>query len=93
LFSCGHHPSGGRLKRGGITDAQVGRKAAPRDIQWKLVGIITDTDLVSGSSLGLSDVLSGLLEMHRESIHLGESREWCEGFVKYAASSPIPWIA
>ncbi len=40
----------------------------------KLVGIITDTDLVSGSSLGLNDILSDLLEMHRESIHLEQPR-------------------
>jgi CBS domain-containing protein len=51
-----------------------GVKRLPVISNGKLVGIITDTDLVSGSSLGLSDVLSGLLEMHRESIHLGESR-------------------
>jgi hypothetical protein len=38
------------------------------------VGIITDTDLVSGSALGLGDVLSDLLEMHRDSIHLQETR-------------------
>jgi CBS domain-containing protein len=44
-----------------------------------LVGIITDTDLVSGSSLGLSDILSDLLEMHRESIHFEESREVVRG--------------
>lgn len=45
----------------------------------RLVGIITDTDLVSGSSLGLSDVLSDLLEMHRESVHFTESREVVRG--------------
>jgi CBS domain-containing protein len=44
-----------------------------------LVGIITDTDLVSGSSLGLSDILSDLLDMHRESIHFTEPREMAAG--------------
>jgi CBS domain-containing protein len=51
-----------------------GVKRLPVTSNEKLVGIITDTDLVSGSSLGLSDVLSDLLEMHRESIHLQEGR-------------------
>jgi CBS domain-containing protein len=51
-----------------------GVKRLPVTSNGRLVGIITDTDLVSGSSLGLSDVLSDLLEMHRESIHLQEGR-------------------
>lgn len=45
----------------------------------KLVGIITDTDLVSGSSLGLEDVLCDLVEMHRDSIHFQEGREIVRG--------------
>ena len=45
----------------------------------KLVGIITDTDLVSGSSLGLEDVLCDLVEMHRDSIHFQEGREVVRG--------------
>jgi CBS domain-containing protein len=51
-----------------------GVKRLPVTSNERLVGIITDTDLVSGSSLGLSDVLSDLLEMHRESIHFQEAR-------------------
>lgn len=51
-----------------------GVKRLPVISAGRLVGIITDTDLVSGSSLGLSDILSDLLEMHRESIHFEESR-------------------
>jgi signal-transduction protein with cAMP-binding, CBS, and nucleotidyltransferase domain len=51
-----------------------GVKRLPVTSNGRLVGIITDTDLVSGSSLGLSDVLSDLLEMHRESIHFQEAR-------------------
>ena len=49
-------------------------KRLPVTSNGRLVGIITDTDLVSGSSLGPSDVLSDLLEMHRESIHFQEAR-------------------
>ncbi len=49
-------------------------KRLPVTSNGRLVGIITDTDLVSGSSLGLGDVLSDLLEMHRESIHFQEAR-------------------
>jgi len=45
----------------------------------KLLGIITDTDLVSGSSIGLSDILSDLLEMHRESIHFEQPRGMVRG--------------
>jgi signal-transduction protein with cAMP-binding, CBS, and nucleotidyltransferase domain len=59
-----------------------GVKRMPVIFQGKLVGIITDTDLVSGSSLGLNEVLSDLLEMHKESIHLegprGVVRGICE---------------
>jgi CBS domain-containing protein len=55
-----------------------GVKRLPVIIQGKLVGIITDTDLVSGSSLGLNEVLSDLLEMHKESIHF----EKPEGIVR-----------
>jgi CBS domain-containing protein len=51
-----------------------GVKRLPVTSNERLEGIITDTDLVSGSSLGLSDVLSDLLEMHRESIHFQEAR-------------------
>jgi CBS domain-containing protein len=45
----------------------------------KLVGIITDTDLVAGSSVGLEDILSDLIEMHRESVHFAEPREMERG--------------
>ncbi len=45
----------------------------------RLVGIITDTDLVSGSSLGLNDILADLIEMHRESVHFQEPREMVRG--------------
>ena len=51
-----------------------GVKRLPVIFQGKLVGIITDTDLVSGSSLGLNEILSDLLEMHKESIHLEQPR-------------------
>ncbi|MFZ2471790.1 MAG: CBS domain-containing protein [Methanothrix sp.] len=51
-----------------------GVKRLPVISQGMLVGIITDTDLVSGSSLGLNEILSDLLEMHRESIHLEQPR-------------------
>ena len=55
-------------------------KRLPVILNESLVGIITDTDLVSGSpSLGLSDILSHLMEMHRESIDFGESREVVRG--------------
>jgi len=49
-------------------------KRLPVIFQGKLVGIITDTDLVSGSSLGLNEILSDLLEMHKESIHFEQPR-------------------
>lgn len=45
----------------------------------KLVGIITDTDLVSGASLGLNDILAELIEMHRESVHFREPSEMVRG--------------
>jgi CBS domain-containing protein len=56
-----------------------GVKRLPVTSNGRLVGIITDTDLVSGSSLGLSDVLSDLLEMHRESIHFQDTRGTVRG--------------
>lgn len=59
-----------------------GVKRLPVIFQGKLLGIITDTDLVSGSSLGLNEILSDLLEMHKESIHFeqpqGVVRGICE---------------
>ncbi len=59
-----------------------GVKRLPVISNSKLVGIITDTDLVSGSSMGMNDVLTDLIEMHRENIHLeqprGEVRGICE---------------
>ncbi|MDI9616042.1 MAG: CBS domain-containing protein [Methanothrix sp.] len=45
----------------------------------KLLGIITDTDLVSGASLGLNDILADLIEMHRESVHFHEPSEMVRG--------------
>lgn len=51
-----------------------GVKRLPVISKGKLVGIITDTDLVSGASLGMNDILSELLEMHRESIHFDQPR-------------------
>ncbi len=46
----------------------------------KLIGVITDTDLVSGSaSLGLGEILTHLVEMHRESVHFEEQREVVRG--------------
>ncbi|AET63749.1 Putative signal-transduction protein with CBS domains [Methanothrix harundinacea 6Ac] len=46
----------------------------------KLVGIITDTDLVSGSaSIGMGEILSHLIEMHRDSVHFEEQREMIRG--------------
>jgi CBS domain-containing protein len=53
---------------------RTGVKRLPVIFKGKLVGIITDTDLVSGSSLGLNEILSDLLEMHRESIHFEQPR-------------------
>ena len=54
-------------------------KRLPVISDGKLVGIITDTDLVSGSSLGLEEVLSDLVEMHRDSIHFQEGRDVVRG--------------
>jgi CBS domain-containing protein len=51
-----------------------GVKRLPVISKKRLVGIITDTDLVSGSSMGMSDILSDLLEMHRESVHFEPSQ-------------------
>jgi len=51
-----------------------GVKRLPVISNGRLVGIITDTDLVSGSSLGLNEILTDLLEMHRESIHFEQPR-------------------
>jgi len=53
---------------------RAGVKRLPVISNGRLVGIITDTDLVSGSSLGLNEILSDLLEMHRESIHFDSPR-------------------
>ncbi len=47
--------------------------------EGRLVGIITDTDLVSGSSVGLNDILADLIEMHRESVHFAEPVEMVGG--------------
>ncbi len=48
--------------------------------EGKLLGIITDTDLVSGSaSIGMGEILSHLIEMHRESVHFEEKREMIRG--------------
>lgn len=57
----------------------------------KLVGIITDTDLVSGSSLGLNDILADLIEMHRESVHFQSLGRWSEAYASAAASSQTLW--
>ncbi len=51
-----------------------GVKRLPVIANGNLVGIITDTDLVSGSSLGLNEILSDLLEMHRENIHFEQPK-------------------
>ncbi|MGB3943306.1 MAG: CBS domain-containing protein [Methanothrix sp.] len=46
----------------------------------ELMGIITDTDLVSGSaSIGMGEILRHLIEMHRESVHFEEQREMIRG--------------
>ncbi|MCU0638040.1 MAG: CBS domain-containing protein [Methanothrix sp.] len=60
-----------------------GVKRLPVMSNGKLVGIITDTDLASGSaSIGMNDILSDLLEMHRESVNFdlpaGLPRGICE---------------
>jgi len=50
-----------------------GVKRLPVISKGRLVGIITDTDLASGStSLGMNDILSDLLEMHREGVHFDQ---------------------
>jgi CBS domain-containing protein len=67
------------LRDAAATMLKSGVKRLPVISDGLLVGIITDTDLVSGSSLGLSDILSDLLDMHRESIHFTESREMVAG--------------
>jgi CBS domain-containing protein len=56
-----------------------GVKRLPVTSDGKLMGIITYTDLVSGASLGLREVLSDLIEMHRDSIHFQEGREVVRG--------------
>lgn len=60
-----------------------GVKRLPVIAEGKLVGIITDTDLVSGSSVGLSDILSDLIDMHRESVHFEESSEVVRGICEH----------
>jgi len=60
-----------------------GVKRLPVISNGRLVGIITDTDLVSGSSMGLGDILSDLIEMHRESVHFEESREVVRGICEH----------
>jgi CBS domain-containing protein len=67
------------LRDAAATMLKSGVKRLPVISDGTLVGIITDTDLVSGSSLGLSDILSDLLDMHRESIHFTEPREMVAG--------------
>ncbi len=62
------------LREAAVLMLKAGVKRLPVISSGMLVGIITDTDLVSGSSLGLSDILSDLLEMHRESVHFDETR-------------------
>ncbi|NMB85611.1 MAG: inosine 5'-monophosphate dehydrogenase [Methanosaeta sp. PtaB.Bin018] len=52
-----------------------GVKRLPVISNGGLIGIITDTDLVSGSSVGLNEILSNLIEMHRESVHFEETIE------------------
>jgi signal-transduction protein with cAMP-binding, CBS, and nucleotidyltransferase domain len=70
------------LRDAAVLMLRSGVKRLPVISKGKLVGIITDTDLVSGSSLGLNEILSDLLEMHRESIHFeqpqGVVRGICE---------------
>lgn len=48
-----------------------------------LVGIITDTDLVSGASVEMSDILSDLIEMHRESATFEEPKEMIGGICEH----------
>jgi len=56
-----------------------GVKRLPVIANGRLVGIITDTDLASGSSVGMNDILSDLLEMHRESVHFEPSQAMPRG--------------
>jgi CBS domain-containing protein len=56
-----------------------GVKRLPVISNGKLIGIITDTDLVSGSSAELSGILSDLIEMHRESVQFQESGQVVSG--------------
>lgn len=72
-------PPEASLREAAALMLKSGVKRLPVISGEKLVGIITDTDLVSGSSLGLSDILSDLLEMHRESIHFEQSGEVARG--------------
>jgi CBS domain-containing protein len=58
---------------------RAGVKRLPVILKGKLMGIITDTDLVSGCSVGLNDILSDLLEMHRENIHFEQPRGTVSG--------------
>lgn len=67
------------LREAAVLMLKAGVKRLPVISAGRLMGIITDTDLVSGSSLGLSDILSDLLEMHRESIHFEETRGMVRG--------------
>lgn len=62
------------LREAAVLMLKAGVKRLPVISNGRLVGIITDTDLVSGSSLDLSDILSDLLEMHKESVHFEETR-------------------
>lgn len=67
------------LREAALKMLRSGVKRLPVISEGKLVGIITDTDLVSGSSVGLSDILSDLIEMHRESVHFQDERELGSG--------------
>ncbi|WP_348303423.1 CBS domain-containing protein [Methanothrix sp.] len=58
---------------------RAGVKRLPVILKGKLMGIITDTDLVAGCSVGLNDILSDLLEMHRENIHFEQPRGTVSG--------------
>jgi len=62
------------LREAAVLMLRSGVKRLPVIADGKLIGIITDTDLVSGSPLGMNEILSDLLEMHRESIHLEQPR-------------------
>jgi signal-transduction protein with cAMP-binding, CBS, and nucleotidyltransferase domain len=67
------------LREAAILMLRSGVKRLPVIPRGNLVGIITDTDLVAGSSIGLSDILSDLLEMHKESIHIEQSGGMARG--------------